>query len=218
MKTEIILFDNHHLYVEALCCLLDKNGFNRNYVYQCTVDSGELENLVSEKSEIAILNILGFSVNDAFNVVEKLLSLNPQLKIIILSPNPEVKIIKKFFDKGVKSFLSRNTDAAEFILALKAVIAGKVFITDETKNLLYNFICNLDEENDKKYAGFDELTAREKEVLDLICEGFRTKEIADKLFISTHTVESHRRNLMLKLDVRNASMLVKFAVDNHLVN
>ncbi|MGZ5197239.1 MAG: response regulator transcription factor [Kaistella sp.] len=218
MKTEIVLFDNHYLYLEALCCLLNKNGFDKIFNYQCTVDVDELEDMVTEKSEIAILNIIGLSATDAFCAVEKLMNLHPRLKIIILSPHPEVKMIKKYFDKGVKSFLSRHTDAAEFVLALNEVIDGKVFITEEIKNHLYNFICNVEDQNEKRYGIKEELTIREKEVLDLICEGYRTKEIADKLFISPHTVESHRRNIMLKLDVRNSSMLVKFAVDNHLVN
>lgn len=218
MKTEIILFDNHFLYLQALCCLLDKKGFDKKYNYQYTVNPDELENLVSEKSEIAVLNILGLSTNDAFSLVEQLMIVNPELKIIILTPNPDVKVIKKFFDKGVKSVLSRDTDASLFITALNEVIAGNVFISDETKNSLYNFICNLEDPNEKKFGVIEELTGREKEVLELICEGLRTKDIADKLFISIHTVESHRRKIMSKLDVRNSSMLVKFAVDNHLVN
>lgn len=218
MKTEIILFDNHCLYLEAMCCLLDKKGFGEKYSYTITTEADELENLIKEGSQIAVLNILGFSTNDALDIIEKLMDLNAQIKIIILSANIDVKNIKKFFDRGIKSFLSRSTDAAEFVLALNEVIAGRVFLNEEIKNILYNFICNLEDPNEKKIGTFEELTVREREVLDLICEGFRTKEIADKLFISTHTVETHRRKIMLKLDVRNSSMLVKFAVDNNLVN
>ncbi|MCB4235065.1 LuxR C-terminal-related transcriptional regulator [Kaistella anthropi] len=61
------------------------------------------------------------------------------------------------------------------------------------------------------------MTAREMDVLSLICEGMRTKEIAEKLFISVHTVESHRRNIMLKLNINNSSRLVKYAIDHSLV-
>src|SRR5690606_35186016 len=85
MKTEIILFDNHFLYLQALCCLLDKKGFDKKYNYQYTVNPDELENLVSEKSEMAVLNILGLSTNDAFTLVEQLMTVNPELKIIILT-------------------------------------------------------------------------------------------------------------------------------------
>ncbi|MGA9213121.1 response regulator transcription factor, partial [Kaistella sp.] len=85
------------------------------------------------------------------------------------------------------------------------------------KCALLNFICNIEEEGEKKYNSSEELTAREKDVLLLICDGLRSKEIAGKLFISTHTVESHRRNMMLKLNINNSSKLVKFAMENRLI-
>lgn len=218
MKKEIILYDDHYLSVEAFRCFLDKNGFEKNYVYRCTVDPIKVEQLVSHKSDIAILNICGIGVADSLDLPEKLLALNPKLKIIIISANPEVKIIKKFFEKGVKSFLTKTTDSGEFLLALQYVAAGKVYLTESTKNALYNFISNLDDLEEKKEARIDALTTREKEVLHHICEGLRTKEIADELFISSHTVESHRRNIMQKLEVRSSSMLVKFALSNNLID
>jgi len=63
----------------------------------------------------------------------------------------------------------------------------------------------------------EELTAREKDVLHLICEGLRSREIAERLFISTHTVESHRRNMMLKFNINSSNQLVKYALENRLV-
>ena len=218
MKSEIILYDNYYLYLEAFPCFLDKNGFTEMYDYKSTVEFSEIENLVSEDSSVVIMNIAAVSINDAMEIVEKLLSLNEHLKIMILSPNAEVRNIKKFFDKGVKSFLTKHTHGHEFLNALKEVMDGKVYISEETKNSLYNFICNIDDQQDKKANGIEDLTSREIDVLHQICEGLRSKEIAERLFISKHTVESHRRNIMMKLDVHNSSMLVKFAMDNRLVN
>ena len=218
MKTEIILFDCYAFYLEALHCFLDANGFKRNYRYHSTTDPAELHTMVTERPTVVIMNIAGFSMSEAFEHIAKLQAANPSVKLIILSLSTEVRIVKKFFEKGVKSFISRNTSASEFLHALNEVIAGRVFVTEETKNFLYSFICDAETHPEKKLGAVDDLTAREKQILDLICEGLRTKEIADKLLISVHTVESHRRNIMLKLDVRNSSMLVKFAVDNHLVN
>lgn len=218
MRTAIILFDCYAFYLEALHCFLDANGFKKNYKYHTTTVPAELYHLVTDKPTVLIMNIGGFTVNEAFEHIGKLQSLNAEIKIIVLSLNTEVRTVKKFFDKGVKSFISKNTDAAEFLQALNEVIAGRVFVTEETKNFLYNFICASDKHPEKKSGAVEDLTAREKQILDLICEGLRTKEIADRLAISSHTVESHRRNIMLKLDVRNSSMLVKFAVDNHLLN
>lgn len=218
MKKEIIFYDNHFLSVEAFQCFLEKNGYHKNFACHGTGDANEFENLISKKTSVAIINICGMPTTEALELPEKLLAINPQLSIIIISADPEVKMIKKFFEKGIKSFLTKTTDRQEFIHALEEVIAGKVYLTDDTKNALYNFICNTEHMEEKKLSRLEALTSREKEVLQHICEGLRTKEIADELFISTHTVESHRRNIMQKLEVRNTSMLVKYAMSNNLVN
>lgn len=128
MRNEIILFDNHYFSMEAFCCFLDSNGYSKKYDYRFTSDYDELVELISKRATIAIINICGISVNDALELPDKLLAINPSLKIIILSSNPEVKIIKKFFEKGVKSFLTKTADSKEFVYALKEVLAGKVGI------------------------------------------------------------------------------------------
>ena len=217
MKREIIFYDNHYLSVEAFQCFLEKNGYHKNFGYHGSEDPTEFINLVNKHTTVAIINICGLPVSEALEIPEKLLSINPQLKIIIISGDPNVKVVKKFFEKGIKSFLTKHTDSAEFLKALEEAIAGRVYLTDETKNALYNFICNTEQMEEKKHFRLEALTSREKEVLHHICEGLRTKEIADELFISTHTVESHRRNIMQKLEVRSSSMLVKYAMSNNLV-
>lgn len=217
MKKQIILYDNHYLSMEAFCCFLDRNGYHKKYEYRCTADYNDIAEQVNNQSSIAIINVCGLNNTDALDLPDRLLAKNSQLKIIILSSNPEVKVVKKFFEKGVKSFLTKSTHSDEFITAMKHVVDGKVFLTDDTKNALYNFICNLEHLEEQDYHRTDALTHREKEVLRHICEGLRTREIADELFISPHTVESHRRNIMQKLEIRSSSMLVKFAMSNNLI-
>ena len=218
MKTEIITYDSHYLYLECMTCLLEKNGFGKDYDFLNTINFDQIENFISDKTSILIMNIVGLGLSDTFDFIENTLKRFCNLKIMILSPNMEMKVIKKFFEKGAKSFLTKNTNSTEFVKALKAVIEGKVYINDDAKKSLFDYICNQEELSDKKSYGGDELTCREKDVLALLCDGYRTKEIADKLFISTHTVESHRRNIMLKLNVNNSSKLVKLAMENNLVN
>lgn len=218
MKTEIVIYDSHYLYLECMTCLLEKSGFGKDYHFLSTVNFDEIGNFISDKTSILIMNIVGLGLSETFDFVENTLKRFCNLKIMILSPNTEMKIVKKFFEKGAKSFLTKNTNGTEFLNALKAVIEGKVYINDDAKKSLFDYICNQEELSDKKNYGGDELTCREKDVLALLCDGYRTKEIADKLFISTHTVESHRRNIMLKLNVNNSSKLVKLAMENNLVN
>ena len=117
----------------------------------------------------------------------------------------------------MKSYLGSTTSSQEFLEALKQVISGQIYLSDDTKNALVSSICNTEEKNEKKRVGLEDITAREKDVLLLVCDGLRSKEIAEKLFISTHTVESHRRNMMVKFSVNSSSKLVKFAMENRLI-
>lgn len=216
MRNQIILYDNHYLSMEAFCCFLDSFGYNKKFDYRQTSDFQELPEMITSQAEIAIINVCGVHSQEALDLPEKLLAKNSHLKIIIVSSSPDVKMIKKFFEKGVKSFLTKSTDGKEFVHAMSQVLEGKVFLTEDTKNALYNFICNVENIDEPEPVRTEALTVREKEVLRHICDGLRTREIADELFISPHTVESHRRNIMQKLEVRSSSMLVKFAMNNKL--
>lgn len=217
MKKKIILYDHQRLHLECMRCFLDLKGITKQYDILKVNDFDEVEKLIFEKDALLVLNITGFNSGEFIDYIENFLLLNPSLKIIVHSVNPEVRTIKKFFDKGVKGYLGTNTNSEEFLEALNQVIAGKVFVNEDAKNALFNFICSVEDSCDKKTSTMEDLTAREKDVLLLICDGLRSKEIAEKLYISTHTVESHRRNMMLKFNLNSSSKLVKFALENRLI-
>ncbi|MDQ0475821.1 MULTISPECIES: response regulator transcription factor [Chryseobacterium] len=217
MKNKIIVYDLQRLYLERTRCFLDEYGITKKYNFEGVMDFDHLEDQILEKDSILIINTLGLSLTDVNESIENFLHLNPSLKIIIHSASAEVRSIKKFFDKGIKCYFGRDTSSTEFLEGITQVIDGKIFVSDDAKSALLNFICNIDEEDEKKHNLAEELTAREKDVLILICEGLRSKEIAEKLFISAHTVESHRRNMMLKFNLNSSSKLMKFALENKLV-
>ncbi|WHF52160.1 response regulator transcription factor [Chryseobacterium gotjawalense] len=217
MKNKIIIYNLQRLYLECTDCFLDRHGITKRYIIEGVVDFDQLEKHILEKDCILIINTLGLGLTDVNESIDHFLQLNPTLKIIIHSANAEVRSIKKFFDKGIKCYFGRDTSSTEFLEGMSQVIDGKIFVSDDAKSALLNFICNIDEEDEKKHNLAEELTAREKDVLILICEGLRSKEIAEKLFISAHTVESHRRNMMLKFNLNSSSKLMKFALENKLV-
>lgn len=217
MKNKLIIFDHQRLYLDCMHNLLYKNVNVKKFHILEITNFDDLTEHILEKETILILNLTGFHSVNIIQEIEKFLELNPTLKIIVHADNPDVRVIKKLFDKGVKSYLGSSTNNEEFIEALNQVIIGLIYISDDTKNALVNSLYNTDERNDKKRAGLEDITVREKDVLLLICDGLRSKEIAEKLFISTHTVESHRRNMMLKFNLNSSSKLVKFAMENRLV-
>lgn len=217
MKNKLIVYDLQRLHLEGTQCFLEKYGLTKKYTVEGVQDFNKVENYILEKDSIVIINILGLSLTDVNDNIDRFLDLNPSLKIIIHSAHSDVRSIKKFFDKGIRSYFGRDTSSEEFLYGLSQVEEGQIFVSDDAKSALLNFMCNIDEEDEKKYNLAEDLTAREKDVLLLICEGLRSKEIAEKLFISAHTVESHRRNMMLKFNLNSSSKLMKFALENKLV-
>ncbi len=217
MKKNITIYGNHQFTLELMRDFLDANGFAKLHPIYLVSSNQEIEQIDVEKIDFLILNLTAENISEKFELIDKWLLLNNEMKIIVLSKNSDVKIIKRLFDKGIKAYLGKNTGSEEFLKSIQAAKKGLVYINEDTKNDLFNYICSVSDPDREKASGADELTAREMDVLNLICEGLRTKEIAEKLFISVHTVESHRRNIMLKLNINNSSRLVKYAIDNSLV-
>ncbi|WP_051190399.1 response regulator transcription factor [Kaistella palustris] len=215
MTNKIILYGKQRLYLDSLVSLLEQSEFQNTSTFQAFSHLENVENNIFEKDTVLFLNISGFNTGEICAYIEKLLRINKSLKIMIHSDLPDARIIKRVFDKGAKCYLWLNTSKNEFLEALRAVRAGNIYISEAAKNNLFNFICHADKM--KSHSTNVELTGREREVLYLICEGLRSREIAEKLFISTHTVESHRRNIMLKLNINTINLLVKYALENNLV-
>ena len=217
MKKGITIYGNHRFFIDVMRDFLEKHEIAKADMVQIFSTTEELKRAKFDRTGILIMNLTGENIMEVTDFIEKWLSLNKDLKIMVLSNNTNMKTIKRLFDKGIKAYLGKNTGSEEFLKSIQSAKKGLVYINEDTKNDLFNYICSVNDPDREKPSGADELTAREMDVLNLICEGLRTKEIAEKLFISVHTVESHKRNIMLKLNINNSSRLVKYAIDNSLV-
>ncbi len=218
MKKTIILFENHSLYLENLQQYLSTH-LSKSTIFHAFSNFQELEQHSFEKKSLLFFNISCFNTFETYTHIENLLEQTPSLQIILHTNSTDAKMIKKSFDKGIKSFLGSETTTEELLTAVKTVLSGKIYVSKDAKNALFNFMCNVEDEEKTNLQNVPEvLTAREKDVLDLICQGLRSREMAERLFISTHTVESHRRNIMLKLNINNSSQLVKYALEHNMVD
>lgn len=156
----------------------------------------------------------------------------PHLMTMIMVEEFKHEKIKFLYSIGVKSVLDRNIKANEFLEMFDQTINGEKSLSPEFKTLVLEDFCetlnnypstkslSLNEYESKKKDYYNQLfglTKREKEILSLISEGKNTKDISQELFISLHTVETHRRNLLEKLDVRNTAEMVKVAMMNNLI-
>lgn len=141
----------------------------------------------------------------------------PAINILGLSMVNDLSMVRLMLKNGARGYLHKNAERAEVLEALKQLAAGKRYFSHEIAEKL---LINEGEATAKnsQQSPFPRLSRREKEVLQLIVDEFTTQEIADKLFISFGTVETHRRNILSKLGARNAAGLVRIALEYDLLS
>ncbi|MEZ5195427.1 MAG: response regulator transcription factor [Bacteroidales bacterium] len=138
----------------------------------------------------------------------------PDIKIIALSQYDEKRFVKRMLKNGAKGYILKDSDKDVLEKAIRTVHSGKNYFC----NQLSFRVAQQELKMEDTKSLFPKLSAREKEVLNLICKEFSNHEIAEKLFLSFNTIESHRANLMSKAGARNTAGLVRWAVENDFVD
>ncbi len=205
----ILLVDDHQIVLDGLHAVLQTEPAVE-IVGQALSGSEAEETLKGRKVDVVLLDInlpdqSGFQICKAFKIKY------PDLKIIALTMHGESGYIAKMIKVGVDGYVLKNAGKEEIMQAVKAVMTGERFFSKEvTENLL----AGQHQPRATKSTDFiQKLTRREKEILKLITEEYTTDQIAEKLFISSTTVISHRKSLLRKLNAKNTAGLVKAAYE-----
>ena|SRR5690554_5939582 len=199
------ILDDHFLIVKGIEELLE-------YIDSCVFVEGyqsiseATEKLKSAQPDILLLDI-NLPDGDGIAYCKVLISKYPDMKILALSSYDQPLHVKRMIGNGASGYILKTTDIECLKTALESVAAGEVFIQDEIKQEMSNQFLGL-----AKHKFLEIPTPREREVLELIANGFTSQEIADKLFISLNTVETHRRNLINKFQARNMAEMIRIAV------
>lgn len=209
---KIILVDDHHLFGQSLRLLLAEMVQPENIaVFKNGFDV--LKHLEDNPADVVISDLQMPEIN-GIELTKKIHETWPEVRVLILSIDDDPGKIREAISAGASGYLLKDTDQAELIEAIEKLTNGlpyysekvlKIITASDTASLVIS----------NKLAI---LSAREIEVLKLIAEEYASHEIADKLFVSINTVESHRKNLLKKIDVKNVVGLIKFAMRNRLVN
>jgi DNA-binding NarL/FixJ family response regulator len=199
----VIVADDHVIFRQGLLNLLQSS---KHIAVAGEAGTGpETINLVTrEKPDIAILDISmpGF---DGFEIMQRIQSQGINTKVIFLTMYKDTLTAKKALQSGASGYIIKDNAFADLLYAISTVSSGGTFISPSvSKSILKT------PENEGKEPQI--LTLRECEVLKLIASGLTNKQIADKLFISVKTVETHRKNIMQKLDVHTIADLVKYTI------
>lgn len=212
-KIKIIICDDHQILVQGLKSLLKDNSD----VEVITIANNGLELLevLKTKKPDVILLDLDMPVMDGLETLKKIRTFNHEVKIISLTIHLEKDVIQKMMDNGANGYLLKSVSKNEILEAIRKVHTGKIYISDEATNVLLDK-GKLENKTPVLEEAVEELTKREIEILKLIAEGYSNTEIGQMLYISPRTVDTHRTNIMKKLNVKNIAGLIKYAIQTGL--
>jgi len=206
-KYQILLLDDHKILLEGTQRLL--SGLE-DYEVTATASNGKaaIDLLKSQDFDILVTDyeLPDFSGLEIIRVAH---SVNPDIKVIVLSMHDDPSVVKDLLKENIDSFVLKTDAHSSLLQALDKVTSGKKYFSDEISEILVRQINTPTEKSD--------LSPRETEIIKLIVRDFSTKQIAEVLFISEKTVETHRKNILRKTDCSSLVSLVNYAHANKLV-
>lgn len=210
---KILIADDHRLVIDGLLLMLQEVP-DMQCVGQAANGQEALDLLAQSPVDVLLLD-LNMPEMDGLECCRLVKERYPTVKILALSMMRELSLIKSMLKHGASGFLLKNAGKDEVLDAIRKVFEGKQAFSEEVLESLMNSFSNKSVKTAK--SPFPTISRREKQILQLIVDERTTSEIADELFISFGTVETHRRNLLLKLNARNTAGLVKAAIEFELL-
>lgn len=202
----VLIIDDHPMVIEGVkALLLQAEGIE--VVGSVNDAFSAISFLKKQPVDVALLDINLPDLN-GIELCKKLKDDFPIIKILAMSTFKERSYITRMIDQGASGYLLKSVSEQELTEAIKQAYTGHLYLSREVAQVLIA---------SPAPKAIPLLTSREKEVLSCIAEGLTNNEIADKLFVSPLTVDSHRKNLLAKFQVKNTAALVKFAVENQLI-
>ncbi len=204
--TSLYIVDDHSVVIEGILSLLQNSS--EIVVVGFANTAAVCLNFVKNNSVDVILMDINLPDINGVELCKQIKSEQPEIKILALSTFNQISYINKMMANGASGYLLKNITKNELTTAINTVLEGKTFHSSEVVETI-------------KIAGtkgiLPILTKRENDILKLVVEGHTNPQIAEKLFISQDTVDSHRKNLHTKLGVNNTALLVRYAIENGLV-
>lgn len=211
-QINIIIADDHKMFREGLAELLSKSK-DLNIIGGAGNRDEILALLDSQNIDVIIMDIDMGEIS-GITLTAEIRALRPQIRVLALSMHGEKNYIVKMLEAGASGYILKNAGKEEMMNAIRTVANGDTYLSSQVSARLIDHITN--PEKKQKQEGIP-LTEREIEVLRLIADEYSNSEIANKLFISIRTVDTHRRNLLEKLQVKNTAGLVKYAINKGLL-
>ena len=205
---KIAITDDHPLLSEGLKNILSKEEDFE--VVECFADAKTMLQYLSNAAVDILLLDINLPDANSMDLLTDLKSSYPEMKILMLSVHNEFAVINSVLNLGANGYIQKNSSVAEILEGINTVLGGDKYLCAQTKTILQQ------KQNDGLHR-VPKLTRREKEILAEAALGLTTPQFAEKLFISPHTVESHRKNLIEKFGAKNLSSAIKLALEYGLI-
>jgi len=200
MAIKVFIVDDHYMVIEGIRSLL-QNEKDIEWVGHASNAASCLAFLQKQQPDVILMDI-NLPDKSGIDLCKEVIGKYPSIFIVGLSTFNQQSFIQKMMDNGASGYVLKNATQEELMEAVQSVMKGKTYLSEEASQVLRK---NAD-------ADIPVLTRREKEVLELIADGLTNNEIAQKLFISVATVDTHRKNLLAKFEAKNIASLIKAAM------
>jgi len=209
----VIIAEDHNLVRQGIRALLEKSG-EVHVVAEAATGEEAVQLTEKEKPDVVVMD-LAMPRLDGAQASERILGLSLPTQIIILSMHSDTTMVQQLLRRGVKGYLLKDAVTEELMLAVRSVSQGKIFLSPTISDSVMSLL--ISPPSSRAETAVDLLTAREREVLQLVSEGHTNSAIADILSISVKTVEKHRANLMTKLEVNDLASLIRESIRRGLI-
>ncbi len=211
-KIRILLADDHRLVRAGIRALLEQMS---DVIVVSEADDGRqvLKLLKKRAVDILLVDIAMPELN-GLDVTERAISKYPGIKVIVLSMHSSVEYVLRAFQLGASGYLLKDSATKELDLAIQAVFRGDTFLSTGISGQVIN---NYLKQTSHERGPWQDLTSRQREILQMIAEGKTTKEIAFSLKICGKTVDAHRKKLMDRLDIHDVAGLVRYAIQKGII-
>ena len=213
-KSKILIVDDHQVVIEGIKGAL--NGHSEFEVVAEALDGLQAVELAkSLKIDIVIMDISMPNLN-GIEATKQMKQFMPEIRIVIYTMHSDKGFVVDLFKAGISAYVLKQDSISDLILALKAVKGGGTYFSSAAPNILARYLEKLETSQTDK-DDFEKLSFREREVFCLLADGKTVKVIGELLYISPKTVESHKYNIMEKLDVHTIADLTKIGIKNNLI-
>jgi DNA-binding NarL/FixJ family response regulator len=213
--TRVLLVDDYSILRDGLRALLRSS--ERIKLLDGQDHVAEVGRLLEALKPDVVLLELWLPGMSGLAAIEEVKQRAPQSRVLVLSVHESEAYVRSAFQLGADGYVLKSSPPAELLDGIDSVVRGRRFISEALSEHIVSRYLEQGDQPRAMHATLDALTRREREILRMIAEGRRNREIAGALFVSVKTVEKHRSNLMNKLDLHNTAALTSFAVENGLV-